>query len=123
MKSYVLRSKFIMFCKIICFTKQIYRRQVLIAKPRFHFYLFRFNAFYIFSNNFMNFIESHVFLKQNRIFWDFYGPIWAPTRTGPQPGPGLRQRQRCPLWPVALWTCGPVGYEAVLEFFRFVDVL
>ena len=37
MKSCVLLSKFMFFYKIICFTKQIYRRQVVIAKPCFYF--------------------------------------------------------------------------------------
>ena len=31
------RMKCIFFYKIMCFTKQIYRRQILIAKPRFYF--------------------------------------------------------------------------------------
>ena len=57
-KSSVLLSKFIIFYKIMCFTKQIYRRQILIAKPRFYFYFSRFHAFYIFVSNFMIFHQN-----------------------------------------------------------------
>ena len=45
-KSYVLLNKFIIVCKIMCFTKQICRRQILIAKPCCYLYVFRFYAFY-----------------------------------------------------------------------------
>ena len=52
------------------------------------------NQVYIFSDFtpfiflISNFINSH----QNQYFLNkivSFGPIWAPTRTGPQPGPGL----------------------------------
>ena len=51
---------------------------------------YRFYTFYIFINNFIIFIKINIF-KQNRAHmgpWGPYGPIWAPTRTGPQPGLG-----------------------------------
>ena len=44
---------------LVCFLIYgVKRRQVLIAKPRFYFYFFRFYTFYIFINNFMIFHQS-----------------------------------------------------------------
>ena len=51
-----LLSKFIILYKIMCFTQQIYRRQILIAKPRLYFFP-DFTPYISLINNFMIFFS------------------------------------------------------------------
>ena len=79
---------------LVCFLIYgVKRRQVLIAKPRFHFHFFRFYTFYIFIFSFMIFHQSVNFKPrlQQVHRWSVhtspfgpirahkgpYGPIWA----------------------------------------------
>ena len=80
---------FIMFYKVIGFTKQIYRRQVLIAKPCSYCFLFLDFTPFIFLSTILS-----LFIKMNDSLSKI-GPIWAlwahegPMGPyGPQPGPG-----------------------------------
>ena len=57
-KSHVLLSKFIIFYKIIGFTKQIYHFSSPYRKTTFIISLYRFYAFYIFISNFMIFHQN-----------------------------------------------------------------
>ena len=59
------------------------RRQVLIPKPRFYFYILRFYTFYTFINDFIIFIKINIFLSKIGPIWahkghmGLYGPIWT----------------------------------------------
>ena len=52
-----LLTNLLSFYKIMCFTEQIYRRQVLIAKPRLYFFP-DFTLFIFFISNFMIFHKN-----------------------------------------------------------------
>ena len=71
---------------LVCFLIYgVKRRQVLIAKPRFYFYVFRVYTFYIFISNFMISIKMNYFLSKIGSIWAHKGPMGP---YGPQPGLG-----------------------------------